>query len=75
MPFRRGAQRSRPLAEILDEVRRFRDEGAREIILLGQIVNAYGFDLDGTALPDVLEAWTSWTASSVFASPPPTRAT
>ncbi len=56
VPFRRGAQRSRPLAEILDEVRRFRDEGAREIILLGQIVNAYGFDLDGTALPDVLEA-------------------
>jgi tRNA-2-methylthio-N6-dimethylallyladenosine synthase len=56
VPFRRGAQRSRPLAEILDEVHRFRDEGAREIVLLGQIVNAYGFDLDGTALPDVLEA-------------------
>ena len=56
VPFRRGAQRSRPLPEILDEVRRFRDEGAREIILLGQIVNAYGFDLDGTALPDVLES-------------------
>ena len=37
-------------------VRRFRDEGAREIVLLGQIVNAYGFDLDGTALPTVLEA-------------------
>ncbi|MCY3895508.1 MAG: tRNA (N6-isopentenyl adenosine(37)-C2)-methylthiotransferase MiaB [Chloroflexi bacterium] len=56
VPFRRGAQRSRPVPEILDEVRRFRDEGAREIILLGQIVNAYGFDLDGTALPDVLHA-------------------
>lgn len=56
VPFRRGAQRSRPLDEILDEVRRFRDQGAREIVLLGQIVNAYGFDLDGTALPDVLHA-------------------
>ena len=56
VPFRRGAQRSRPLAEIVDEVRRFRDEGAREIVLLGQIVNAYGFDFDGTALPSVLEA-------------------
>ena len=56
VPFRRGAQRSRPLDEIIDEVRRFRDEGAREIVLLGQIVNAYGFDLDGTALPDVLQA-------------------
>ena len=55
VPFRRGAQRSRPLDEILEEVRRFRDEGAREIILLGQIVNAYGFDFDGTGLPDVLQ--------------------
>ena len=55
VPFRRGAQRSRPMDEILDEVRRFRDEGAREIVLLGQIVNAYGFDLDRTSLPDVLE--------------------
>ena len=56
VPFRRGAQRSRPLSEITDEVRRYRDEGAREIILLGQIVNAYGFDMDDTTLPDVLEA-------------------
>jgi tRNA-2-methylthio-N6-dimethylallyladenosine synthase len=55
VPFRRGAQRSRPMDEILDEVQRFRDEGAREIVLLGQIVNAYGFDLDRTSLPDVLE--------------------
>ena len=56
VPFRRGAQRSRPLIEITDEVRRYRDEGAREITLLGQIVNAYGFDMDETSLPDVLEA-------------------
>ncbi len=54
VPFRRGAQRSRPVAEVLDDVRRFRDEGAREVTLLGQIVNAYGFDLDGTALADLL---------------------
>ncbi len=54
VPFRRGAQRSRPPAEILDEVRRCRDEGAREIVLLGQIVNAYGLDLDGTTLADLL---------------------
>ncbi len=54
VPFRRGAQRSRPVAEILDDVRRFRDEGAREVTLLGQIVNAYGFDFDGTSLADLL---------------------
>ncbi len=56
VPFRRGAQRSRPLAEIVDEARRCRDEGAREIVLLGQIVNAYGFDLNGARLVDVLAA-------------------
>ena len=54
VPFRRGAQRSRPTPEILDEVRLFLDEGAREIVLLGQIVNAYGLDLDGTTLADLL---------------------
>jgi len=47
VPFRRGAQRSRPVGEVVDEVRRFRDEGAREVVLLGQIVNAYGQDLPG----------------------------
>ncbi len=56
VPFRRGAQRSRPLGEIVAEARRFVDEGAREIVLVGQIVNAYGFDLDGRRLPDVLAA-------------------
>ena len=54
VPFRRGAQRSRPVDEILAEVRRCRDEGAREIVLLGQIVNAYGFDLNDTTLADLL---------------------
>ena len=54
VPFRRGPQHSRPLQEILDEVRRFRDEGAREVVLLGQVVNAYGFELDGVRLADLL---------------------
>ena len=56
VPFRRGAQRSRPLDEIVAEARQFVDEGAREIVLVGQIVNAYGFDLNGHRLPDVLAA-------------------
>ena len=56
VPFRRGAQRSRPLDEIVAEARQFVDEGAREIVLVGQIVNAYGFDLDGHRLPDALAA-------------------
>lgn len=56
VPFRRGAQRSRPLNEIAAEARRFTDEGAREIVLVGQIVNAYGMDLNRQRLPDVLAA-------------------
>ena len=54
VPFRRGAQRSRPPQEIAAEAIRFVDEGAREIVLVGQIVNAYGIDLNGHRLPDVL---------------------
>jgi tRNA-2-methylthio-N6-dimethylallyladenosine synthase len=46
IPYRRGAERSRPQQEIVAEVRRLADEGIREITLLGQIVDRYGLDLD-----------------------------
>ena len=41
VPYTRGAEYSRPAAEILAEARRFVAAGAREITLLGQNVNAY----------------------------------
>jgi tRNA-2-methylthio-N6-dimethylallyladenosine synthase len=41
VPYTRGAEASRPAAAILAEARRLIDAGAREIILLGQNVNAY----------------------------------
>ena len=47
VPFRRGREESRPVAEILREIEQKADEGAREITLLGQIINKYGDDLDG----------------------------
>jgi tRNA-2-methylthio-N6-dimethylallyladenosine synthase len=43
--LRRGREVSRPVAEILDEVMAAADRGAREIVLLGQNVDAYGRDL------------------------------
>jgi len=41
VPYTRGAEYSRPAAEIIAEARRLADSGAREITLLGQNVNAY----------------------------------
>jgi tRNA-2-methylthio-N6-dimethylallyladenosine synthase len=53
IPARRGRERSRPLHEIQHEVRRIVARGAREIILLGQIVDSWGHDLPGR--PDLAE--------------------
>ncbi len=48
VPYTRGSETSRPVADLLDEARRLADGGAREITLLGQNVNAFhGADAAG----------------------------
>jgi tRNA-2-methylthio-N6-dimethylallyladenosine synthase len=47
IPFRRGAERSRPVGEIVSEIRRLAEQGVREVTLLGQIVDRYGRDVPG----------------------------
>jgi len=52
----RGRSRSRSLCEILEEVKRLRDSGYREVVLTGIQLGAYGLDLSPSlGLVDVLE--------------------
>jgi tRNA-2-methylthio-N6-dimethylallyladenosine synthase len=52
VPYTRGAEVSRPRADIVAEARALVDGGAREIVLLGQNVNAW--EHDGRGLADLI---------------------
>ena len=44
VPYTRGAEISRPWGDVMTEARQLADAGAREIVLLGQNVNAWAAD-------------------------------
>ena len=45
IPYRRGRQVSRPVDEVVREVELLARRGVREVTVLGQTVDAYGYDL------------------------------
>lgn len=56
IPQKRGIERSRPIGAIVSEVRGLVKQGVKEVMLLGQIVDRYGYDVpDGPDLADLLK--------------------
>lgn len=57
VPYVRGREVSRPIADIISEIKTLAAQGFKEITLLGQNVNSYGRDLkDGTDFSTLIQA-------------------
>ena len=78
VPYTRGAEVSRPVAKIVDDVKRLADNGVRELTLIGQNVNAYhgeGPDGQSWRSASCCSAWPRFPASRGCAIRPAIPAT
>ena len=67
IPSTRGIGRSRPLAGVLDDVRRATDAGYKEIAITGVHLGSYGRDLgDGTTFDRLVEALAGSPGDALF---------
>jgi tRNA-2-methylthio-N6-dimethylallyladenosine synthase len=53
VPYTRGEEMSRPLADVLKEIRQLAAQGVREVTLLGQNVNAYRGEMEDGDVADL----------------------
>jgi tRNA-2-methylthio-N6-dimethylallyladenosine synthase len=56
VPYTRGPEVSRPVDDVAAEAKRLVADGVREIMLLGQTIDTYGYDLTDTNLWTLLRA-------------------
>jgi len=67
IPRTRGAGRSRPLAAVIEDVRRAVDAGYKEIAITGVHLGSYGRDLgDGSSLATLVSTLGDWHDEVVF---------
>jgi ribosomal protein S12 methylthiotransferase len=56
IPLIRGGIQSRTIPDVIDECKALLDRGIRELCLIGQDIGAYGRDLGGVMLPELLKS-------------------
>ncbi len=56
IPYARGPVRSRPMNEVIEEIRNLASNGFKEIILVGIHVASYGADLENSSLEALITA-------------------
>jgi tRNA-2-methylthio-N6-dimethylallyladenosine synthase len=54
VPYTRGREKSRPLSDVIEDVKKLIDRGTKEVTLLGQNVNSYKSDC-GADFADLIE--------------------